>query len=68
MPYVIQSATTGAFLSPSYEDGQPEWVILLREAVPVDDLETCAQLIEDHVEGWHRAQVVDLQQLHRIDF
>lgn len=65
MPYVIQSATTGAFLSPSYEDGQPEWVILLREAVPVDDLETCAQLIEDHVEGWHRAQVVDLHQLHR---
>lgn len=66
MPYVIQSATTGAFLAPSYEDGQPEWVLLLREAVPVDDLETCAQLIEDHAEAWHRAQVVDLQQLHRI--
>jgi len=63
--YVIQSATTGAFLAPSFEDGQPEWVMLLREAVAVDDLETCAQLIEDHCDGFHRAQVVDLQQLHR---
>lgn len=63
MRYVIQSATTGAFLAPSYEDGQPEWVMLLREAVAVDDLETCAQLIEDHTEPFHRAQIVDLQKL-----
>ncbi|MBS1771200.1 MAG: hypothetical protein JSS77_16235 [Acidobacteria bacterium] len=65
MAYVIQSATTGAFLSPNPEDGQPEWVMLLRDAVAVDDLETCAQLIEDHTEPFHRAQVVDLTQLHR---
>lgn len=65
MRYVIQSATTGAFLAPSFEDGQPEWVMLLRDAVPVEDLETCAQLIEDHAEPWHRSQVVDLTQLHR---
>jgi hypothetical protein len=65
MRYVIQSATTGAFLAPSYEDGQPEWVMLLREAVAVEDLETCAQLIEDHAEAWHRPQVVDLSELHR---
>lgn len=65
MRYVIQSATTGAFLAPSYEDGQPEWVMLLREAVAVEDLETCAQLIEDHAEAWHRSQVVDLTELHR---
>lgn len=64
MRYVIQSATTGAFLTPSFHDGQPEWVMLLREAVAVDDLETCAQLMEDHVEPWHRAQVVDLHRLH----
>lgn len=63
--YVIQSAFTGCFLAPSYEDGQPEWVLLLREAVPVEDLETCAQLIEDHVDPCHRAQVVDLTKLHR---
>ncbi|WP_313082015.1 hypothetical protein [Pulveribacter sp.] len=66
MRYVIQSAITGAFLAPSFDDGQPEWVMLLREAVAVDDLETCAQLIEDHAEQWHRPQVVDLQQLHRV--
>jgi len=63
--YVIQSAFTGAFLAPSYEDGQPEWVMLLREAGAVEDLETCHQLIEDHVDYFHRAQVVDLNQLHR---
>ena len=38
---------------------------LLREAVAVEDLETVAQLIEDHAEPFHRAQVVDLRELHR---
>lgn len=68
MRYVIQSAVTGAFLAPGYEDGQPEWVMLLREAVAVDDLETCVQLIEDHCEPFHRAMVVDLTELHRSVF
>jgi len=63
--YLIQSAFTGAFLAPSAEDGQPEWVMLLRDAVPLDDLETCAQIIEDHVDGYHKCTVVDLSQLHR---
>jgi len=61
--YVIQSGTTGQFLAPSFEDGQPEWVMLLREAGVVDDLESCAQLIEDHTEPFHRPQVVDLRLL-----
>lgn len=60
MAYVIQSGTTGQFLAPSFEDGQPEWVMLLREAGTVDDMESCAQLIEDHTEVWHRPLVVDL--------
>jgi len=63
--YVIQSTFTGGFLAPSYEDGQPEWVVSLREAGVVYDLETCAQLIEDHVDHFHKAQVVDLMKLHR---
>jgi hypothetical protein len=63
--YVIQSGTTGAFLAPSFEDGQSEWVMLLREAGVVDELESCAQLIEDHTEVFHRPMVVDLDQLHR---
>lgn len=67
--YVIQSAFTGAFLSPSLEDGQPEWVTLLRDAVAVDEIETCAQLIEDHVDSFHKVVVIDLQALHRpVDY
>lgn len=62
--YVIQSGTTGQFLAPSFEDGQPEWVMLLREAGVVDDLESCAQLIEDHTEPFHRLLVVDLDCIH----
>lgn len=64
MRYVIQSAFTGAFLAPSFEDGQPEWVMSLREAVAVDDIETCVQLIEDHCDVFHKAQIVDLQKLY----
>lgn len=63
--YVIQSGTTGQFLAPSFMDGQPEWVMLLVEAGVVDDLEGCAQLIEDHTEPFHRPQVVDLDDLYR---
>lgn len=62
--YVIQSATTGAFLAPS-GNGEPEWVMLLSEAGAVDGLDDCAQLIDDHAEPWHRAQVVDLSALGR---
>lgn len=62
--YVIQSGTTGQFLAPSFEDGQPEWVMLLREAGVVDELESCAQLIEDHTEPYQRPVVVDLDCIH----
>lgn len=64
MPFVIQSGTTGQFLAPSFVDGQPDWVMLLREAGVVQDLESCAQLIEDHTEPFHRPLVVDLDNLH----
>jgi hypothetical protein len=66
MSYVIQSGTTGQFLAPSFEDGQPEWVMLLREAGTVPDLESCAQLIEDHTEPFHRPLVVDLDDIHGV--
>lgn len=65
MRCVIQSGTTGQFLAPSFEDGQPEWVMLLSEAGVLPDIESCAQLIEDHTEPFHRPQVVDLDDLHR---
>lgn len=63
--YVIQSATTGAFLAPS-GNGEPEWVMLLADAGAVHDLDDCAQLIDDNAEPWHRAQVVDLLTLRRV--
>lgn len=65
MRYVIQSGTTGAFLSPSLEDGQPEWVMLLSEASVVSDIESCVQLIEDHAEPFHRSKIVDLDDLYK---
>lgn len=65
MRCVIQSGTTGQFLAPSFEDGQPEWVMLLVEAGVSDDLESCAQLIEEHTEPWHRPQVIDIDDLYR---
>lgn len=66
MRYVIQSGTTGQFLAPSFEDGQPEWVMLLSEAGVVHDVESCVQLIEDHTEPrFHRPQIVDLDELHK---
>ena len=65
MCYLIQSRTTGSFLSPSLEDGQPEWVMLLSDASIVDDLETCVQLIDDHCEPFYRPQVIDLDDLYK---
>ncbi|BEP95708.1 hypothetical protein KW843_02815 [Acidovorax sp. sif1233] len=64
MRLVIQSRTTGCFLAPNVEDGQPEWVMLLSEAATLDDVETCVQLIEDHAEPFHRPAVVDLDDLY----
>lgn len=64
MPFVIQSGVTGHFLTPNPDDGQPEWVMLLRDACPIDDLETCVQIIEDHVDFGSLPTVVDLTSLH----
>lgn len=61
--YVVQSSFTGAFLAPDPDDGQPRWVMLLRDACALDDFETAVEMISDHVDGFHQAQVVDLSQL-----
>ena len=61
--YVIQAAYTGAFLSPDPDDGQPRWVLLLRDACTVDDMETAVEMIADHVDECHKAQVIDLDEL-----
>jgi len=59
--YVIQSLETGQFLAPD-EDGQPEWVLLLRDAGVLHDLENCFQIIEDHLEFLNKVHIVDLTQ------
>lgn len=61
--YVIQSQTTGAFLAPSLDDGQPEWVLSLFEAGVLDDMEHIQQIVEDHTEPFHRAKAIDLEKL-----
>ena len=63
MSYVIQSAFTGAFLAPDPDDGQPTWVMLLKDAHTVADIETAVDMIADHVDPFHRAQIVDLSEL-----
>lgn len=65
MRFVIQSRTTGSFLAPDPDDGQPVWVLLLTEAATLDDVETCVQLIDDHVEPFYRPQVIDLDDLYK---
>lgn len=61
--FVIQSAFTGAFLSPDPDDGQPRWVLLLRDACTVDDMEAAVEMISDHVDPCHKAQVIDLEEI-----
>lgn len=61
--YVIQSQTTGAFLAPSLDDGQPEWVLSLLEAGVLDDMEHIQQIVEDHTEPFHCAKAIDLEKL-----
>lgn len=60
--FVIQSAFTGAFLAPD-ADGQPGWVMLLTDAGQVSDYETAAEMIIEHLDPWHKAIIINLQEL-----
>lgn len=63
MAFVIQSAFTGCFLAPDPHHGQPIWVTLLKDAQSVPDMETAVAMIEDHLDDFHRAIVVDLESI-----
>ena len=69
MRYLIQSATTGRFLCPSLDDGQPSWVQSLREAGGgvVGDLEQVAQLVDDWCEFEDHPVLIDLDRLGTPD-
>jgi hypothetical protein len=62
---LVQSATTGRFLCPSLEDGQPVWVVSLREAGGgvVADVEAAHQLVQDHCEVDDTPILIDLDRL-----
>ena len=61
--YVIQSRFTGCFLAPDPEDGQPVWVTLLSDAVSVQDEETAAEMIADHLDQYHQAIIINLDDI-----
>ena len=65
MRLLIQSQSTGRFLAPSLEDGQPGWVASLKEAGGgvVRDVESAHQLVQDWCEPEDLPQLVDLDRL-----
>ena len=65
MRLIAQSLTSGKFLCPSLVDGQPEWVVGLREAgggVMVD-FESLAQIVLDHCDSDDLVVFIDLDRL-----
>jgi len=63
--FLIQSLTTGRFLCPALDGGEPNWVSSLREAGGgvVTDVEMAQQLFEDCCDFDHGAIVIDLDRL-----
>jgi hypothetical protein len=62
---LIQSLSTGRFLCPDMEGGEPGWVISLREAGGgvVPDVETAHQLVQDNCCPDDLPALVDLDRL-----
>lgn len=69
MRLIVQSRTTGKFLCPSLDDGQPTWVRSLVEAGGgvVTDPEMAAQLLEDWSDFDDEPVIVDLDVLGTAD-
>jgi hypothetical protein len=69
MRLVIQSLTTGRFLCPSLDGGEPNWVSSLRLAGGgvITDVETAQQLFEDCCDFDDGAVLVDLDRLGTVD-
>ena len=65
MRLLIQSQSSGRFLAPSLDDGQPEWVSSLKEAGGgvVFDLEAAHQLMQDWCDLEDNPQLIDLDRL-----
>ena len=65
MRLLVQSLSTGRFLCPSMQDGQPEWVASLREAGGgvVNDVEQAQQLVQDNCDFDDMPILIDLDRL-----
>ncbi len=65
MRFLIQSKTTGKFLCPSPDGGEPVWIRSLREAGGgvVGDIDTINQLIEDNCDDEDMPILIDLDRL-----
>lgn len=70
MRLLIQSASTGRYLCPALDGGEPVWVPLLRDAGGgvVADLESAHQLVQDNCDLFEDLPVlVDLDRLGTAD-
>lgn len=69
MRLIIQSMTTGKFLCPSLDGGEPVWTKNLRDAGGgvVSDIETAQQLFEDNCDFDDGAVLVDLDRLGTVN-
>lgn len=69
MRLLVQSLTTGKFLCPCPEGGEPIWVASLRLAGGgvVGDLETADQLAQDNCDFDDQPIVIDLDRLGTIN-
>ena len=65
MRLIAQSLTSGKFLCPSLDDGQPVWVVGLREAGGgvMADFESLAQTVLDHCDSDELVVFIDLDRL-----
>lgn len=63
--YLIQSRTSGKFLVPCPDGGEPVWTLSLREAGGgvVADLDSVNQLVEDNCDFDDMPTLVDLDRL-----
>ena len=69
MRLLIQSKTTGKFLCPALDGGEPVWVSSLREAGGgvVSDLDTVNQLVEDNCDFEDLPILIDLDRLGTVN-
>lgn len=69
MRLLVQDVTSGRFLVPSLDGGEPEWTNDLRKAGGgvFTDPEQAIQLVEDNMDFGHQLQVVDLDRLGTVN-